>query len=220
MRGLAIVGGDRTDALVCLVCRYMNAIAFDGHSGETLAFFMVHAAGTIFYSYLKREYPAIPKAVPAPIATLFTNIFAFGTAGLFVAPFIRASFFEDFKAFGLFGPVNGFIVSRMREPVRKGGTVLTRRFTVAVRRRTRTPRSSLYEVNDLPRERRRSPPKCQAIKNKPRSYLFMKSTFVSVAVNPGPSSQRFAVGFAQRDGRTQPTQAYTYFPMRSSGNRR
>lgn len=94
-----------------VTCRYMNAIAFDGATGETVAFFLLHAAGTIAYSYLKREFPAIPRAVPWPLSVLLTNIFAFGGAALFVAPFIRASFFEMFKAYGLFGPVNGFIVS-------------------------------------------------------------------------------------------------------------
>lgn len=89
----------------------MNAIAFDGATGETTVFFCLHAGLCVAYSYLKREYPAIPKAVPWPLAVLLTNFFAFGGAALFVAPFIRASFFEMFKAYGLFGPVNGFIVS-------------------------------------------------------------------------------------------------------------
>ncbi|SCV71607.1 BQ2448_3195 [Microbotryum intermedium] len=88
---------------------YMNHLAFNGASGETLVFFLTQAAGTIAYSYLKRTAPGLLRPIPTPLAILFVNIFTFGMAPLFCAPFLRAGFFEDFKAFGLLGPINGFI---------------------------------------------------------------------------------------------------------------
>ncbi|KDE09403.1 hypothetical protein MVLG_00309 [Microbotryum lychnidis-dioicae p1A1 Lamole] len=88
---------------------YMNHLAFNGASGETLAFFFTQAVGTIAYSYLKRTAPGLLRSIPHPLAVAFVNLFTFGMAPLFCAPFLRAGFFEDFKAFGLLGPINGFI---------------------------------------------------------------------------------------------------------------
>ncbi|KAK4057051.1 hypothetical protein OIO90_001951 [Microbotryomycetes sp. JL221] len=88
---------------------YMNHLAFDGATGETVGFFLAHAGGTIAYSYLKRTAPGVCKAVPSWLGVVFVNIFAFGTAPLFCSVFARKGFFEDLKVTGMFGKVDGFI---------------------------------------------------------------------------------------------------------------
>lgn len=88
----------------------MNAMAFpEEKHGETVGFFLFHAAGTIVYSFIQRNFPGALAWIPKPLAIVFVNIFLFLSTPLFVAPMLRVGFFEDLKAFGLFGPVHTFI---------------------------------------------------------------------------------------------------------------
>lgn len=91
--------------------RYMNALAFSGASGETVLFFLSQSLLTVSYSYIARNYSALPRNCPRWLGVVIVNFFAFLTAPLFCVPFLRCGFFEDLKAFGLLGPVKEFIVS-------------------------------------------------------------------------------------------------------------
>ncbi|KAK4052431.1 hypothetical protein OIV83_002233 [Microbotryomycetes sp. JL201] len=88
---------------------YMNHLAFDGATGETVGFFLAHAGGTIAYSYIKRTAPGVTNRIPTWLGVVLVNIFAFGTAPLFCAVFIRKGFFEHLKVTGMFGKVDGFV---------------------------------------------------------------------------------------------------------------
>lgn len=85
-------------------------LAFSGATGETLLFFLAQGAATIAYSYLKRTQPGLVNATPRWLGVTIVNIFAFATAPLFCGPFLREGFFEDLKAFGVAGPIRGFVV--------------------------------------------------------------------------------------------------------------
>lgn len=89
----------------------MNALAFNGASGETILFFLSQALLTVSYSYIVRNYPSLPRNCPRWLGVVIVNIFSCLTAPLFCVPFLRVGFFEDIKAFGLLGPVRDFIVS-------------------------------------------------------------------------------------------------------------
>ncbi|ORY70770.1 hypothetical protein BCR35DRAFT_354501 [Leucosporidium creatinivorum] len=88
---------------------YMNMIAFDGATGETLLFFLAQGAATVAYSWLRRTYPSLVEACPRWLGVVFVNIFAFETAPLFCGPFLREGWFEDLKGFGIAGSVKGFV---------------------------------------------------------------------------------------------------------------
>ncbi|KEI42861.1 uncharacterized protein L969DRAFT_84751 [Mixia osmundae IAM 14324] len=88
---------------------YMNALAFGGATGENVTFFLVHGVATVVYTYFSRTFPSANNMIPSPVAIIVTNALVWSSAPLFCMPFIRAGFFEDLKAIGIFGPVRGFI---------------------------------------------------------------------------------------------------------------
>jgi len=88
---------------------FMNHMAFDGLSGLNLAFFLAHAAATILYTMILRNYPAAARNTPWIVGFLIVNAFSIITAPLFTVPFLRASFFDDYKNFGVFGPVQAMV---------------------------------------------------------------------------------------------------------------
>lgn len=72
----------------------MNELSFGGATGENLLFFLVHGLATVFYSFLKKNYPHIPHQCPRWLGVVLVNAFAFATTPLFTQPFIRAGFFD------------------------------------------------------------------------------------------------------------------------------
>jgi len=94
-----------------LLQRYMNLIAFNGATGETLLFFLVQGFATIAYSWLRRTFPSLVKACPRWLGVVIVNIWAYATAPLFCEPFLREGWFEDLKGFGVAGPIKGFVVT-------------------------------------------------------------------------------------------------------------